>query len=176
MFYYLAIGTNIYPEKNSVAIIRKLIEEFGILYVFPFIRTQPENLHTRNYFLNSVVIITSELDERDIKARLNAIESMLGRDRNDPDSSNKDRPADIDILETCETLSADTHPQTKESFIQDVLDYSGRISDLSDYGLPFFNRATIVNLDAASGDIIIVDNTLDGFIRQQESTFITGVD
>ena len=166
MFYYLAIGTNISAEQNAVAIIRKLIESFGRLYVFPYIVTQPENMQTANYFLNSVVIISTTLDSNTIKSYLNDIEHALGRDRNDPDRSNKDRSADIDILDHGrDVVTQDAHPLAEERFIQDVLAYTGKMIDLSEYGLPFSERAATVDLDKATGNLVIIDNTIDSFVN-----------
>ena len=170
MFYYLSIGTNLAADKNAVAIVKSLIKAFGRIYLYPFIRTQPENMHTSNEFYNSVVLISTTHDNISLKKKLNNIEVSLGRNRDDPNRSIKDRPADIDILKSHNApLSSSAPISAEESYVQTVLACSGDMVDLSDYGLPFTNRPASIDLDAGTGNIIIIDDTVDSFINWQKA-------
>ena len=166
-FYYLSIGTNLNPEKNAVAITRELISCFGRMYLFPFIHTLPEKLETENHFLNAVAIIRCELDSQALKSQLNEIEMKLGRNRKDPDRSNKDRPADIDIIsEPCAVLDASCQPALEESYIKNVIDCTGDRADLTEFGLMFSDVPATVDLDMATGHIMIVEDSENRFIQR----------
>lgn len=138
MYYYLSIGTNINPEFNAAQIIHCLAREFSAIRYFPFVYTEPQGMQTELTFLNSAAIIESNLPPSEFKSRLNAIETELGRDRNDPLRSKKDRTADIDILGTEEDLDLLFFNQFKETYIRGVVapEAHSQFADLSRYGLP----------------------------------------
>src|SRR5262249_41497145 len=60
--------------------------------------TVAEGFSTRESFLNAVTCFVTEQNERELKASLNRIEALLGRDRTDPNRGKKDRTIDLDIL------------------------------------------------------------------------------
>ena len=142
MYYYLSLGSNIHPEKNAVGIVTALLAQFNDLYLFPFIKTQPVNMETNNYFLNSLAIINSDLKKSGIKSILNHVEISLGRDRSDPHKSKKDRTADIDILGCELNFDTDFFLRFKESYIADCLSEEIPHINLSEFGLPDFNTAS----------------------------------
>ena len=55
-------------------------------------------MNSQHYFLNAVAFVETTVSRTELKQYCNQIETALGRDREDPNSKFKDRPADIDIL------------------------------------------------------------------------------
>ncbi|HCC82569.1 MAG TPA: 7,8-dihydro-6-hydroxymethylpterin-pyrophosphokinase, partial [Methylophaga sp.] len=53
-------------------------------------------MNSHRDFLNTIVFVETDLSQRELKSFCNQIEINLGRDRDDPLSKTKDRPADID--------------------------------------------------------------------------------
>jgi 2-amino-4-hydroxy-6-hydroxymethyldihydropteridine diphosphokinase len=123
--YLCSMGANIAPENNFAAA-RELISELGKAYYSRAIYTQPVNMRSDNDFLNALFLLISPLDGDALKARFNAIEISLGRDRNDPLSSKKDRPMDIDILGE---LSADDVWQEVPTYLDEVVQSLKPIAD-----------------------------------------------
>lgn len=171
MYFYLSIGTNINPEKNAVRIIKNLCHHFGMLTLYPFVYTKPELISSSSIFLNGLAIIESKLDDKELKNILNSIEVKLGRNRNDPLKSTKNRPADIDIL-----LQADKHHLAlfdtfTDQYIKACLPPNTPV-DLSVYGLPAHQGAATIHLDNTAGQISIIENKFDCLVHREESTFI----
>ncbi len=159
MYYYLSIGSNIEPELNAVRIIKSMLKHFGPLISYPFVRTIPDKIVTNNYFLNSVAIVRSSLDPQDFKRVLNSIEIALGRDRNDPEKSLKDRTADIDILGYNTQVETGYFNKFDEPYINfkpyTALDFK----NLETLGLPSTEGAATIHFDGGSGHIRVLDNT-----------------
>ncbi|RUO55416.1 2-amino-4-hydroxy-6-hydroxymethyldihydropteridine diphosphokinase [Pseudidiomarina homiensis] len=105
--YLCSMGANIAPEKNF-SLAKEQLKDLGRTYFSAARYTQPVAIETEHEFLNALFIIESSLPAQQLKAKFNAIEEALGRDRSDPRSSEKDRPMDIDILAeiTAELTSA----------------------------------------------------------------------
>lgn len=96
--YLLGLGSNINPQQNFVAIIQALLAEFDHLHLSRVLTIPPIGMNSRHAFLNAVAFIETDLSATQLKAICNQIEIALGRDRDDPNSKIKDRPADLDIL------------------------------------------------------------------------------
>lgn len=96
--FVIGIGSNIAPERNVPRILRALLDEFGTLRMSRILRTRPVGMASQAEFLNLAVFVETDLDATALKAVCNRIETGLGRDRDDPDSARRDRPADLDIL------------------------------------------------------------------------------
>ncbi|WP_455384897.1 2-amino-4-hydroxy-6-hydroxymethyldihydropteridine diphosphokinase [Acidihalobacter prosperus] len=96
--FVIGIGSNVAPERNVPRILRALLEQFGSLRMSRILRTRPVGMASRAEFLNLAVFVETDLDAGALKRICNRIETDLGRDRDDPDSAHKDRPADLDIL------------------------------------------------------------------------------
>lgn len=171
MYYYLSIGTNLNPYVNAVNMVKALSTSFGNTLVFPFIVTQPEGMDSNNEFVNSVLVVSSELDRVRFKEKTNEIEEMLGRDRSVSDRATLDRPADIDIL--CTSYAAITYDAllSGTSYVDDVITANKRnvYANLSAYGLPSIQGPTTVNFNRTAGNIVIVDNELDCFNHSVET-------
>lgn len=96
--YLLGIGSNLSPHQNISAIIDKLLNHFPQLTLSRVLLIPPVGMNSDHDFLNVVVFIETTRAEQELKAICNDIETQLGRDRHDPASKTKDRPADLDIL------------------------------------------------------------------------------
>ncbi len=96
--YLLGLGSNINPQHNFAAIVRQLLVHFDVLHLSRVLHIPPVGMNSHRDFLNAVAFLETDMAEADLKAICNEIEIDLGRDRDDPDSKHKDRPADIDIL------------------------------------------------------------------------------
>lgn len=166
MFVYLSIGTNIQPEKNAVNIVRELCQHFGPLTLYPFIYTQPVAMTNTSVFLNSLAIITTNAPADEVKQILNAIETKLGRDRNDPEKSYKDRTADIDILNTSEALDQNHFMTCQEPYIAQCLSQEQAAADLSKEGLASHQGAATVHWDGSAGKVLVNQDKLQSLVNR----------
>lgn len=96
--YFLGLGSNIQPEQHFPQIIEALFQWSDQVDLSKIYRVRPMNMESDNYFLNAVARIQTNLDKKALKANLSTTEIAMGRNRSDPNSKQKDRPADIDIL------------------------------------------------------------------------------
>ncbi len=102
---WVGIGSNIEPLNNVPAIVRHLLAHFPRLHISPVLHTEPQGMNTNHDFLNAVAFIETERPADEVKAIFNSIEETLGRDRSHPQSKQRDRAADIDILHVCQAGS-----------------------------------------------------------------------
>jgi len=172
MYYYLSIGTNIDPEINAVNIVKMLLQRFGPMVAYPYLRTAPVNMESACEFFNSLAIIYSHLKPEELKKALNEIESKLGRDREDPLRSIKDRPADIDILGSTHTLNNAFFHQQEEPYVVEVARNPGTGIDLSGRGLPSTECAATVNFDTRAGHIRVLEYGSDRLEYWHKSSLI----
>jgi 2-amino-4-hydroxy-6-hydroxymethyldihydropteridine diphosphokinase len=163
MLYYLSTGSNIEPEASSVRMLCHLCESFGVLGVYPFRYTSPVSISSDNDFLNGLVALYFQGSSKELKAKLDAIEEAMGRDRSDPDRSIKGRRADLDILGASDTLSPSIFGQTDESYVQQVFELRGRSPDLEPFGLAAYQRPASVYLDGLTGEIVVVEDEFKRF-------------
>jgi 2-amino-4-hydroxy-6-hydroxymethyldihydropteridine diphosphokinase len=96
--FFLGLGSNIDPDHNMLAMVESLSTHFDSLWISRVIHIPPVGMPSKHDFLNAVLYLPTALEADQLKALCNQIEMDLGRDRDDPDSKHKDRPADIDIL------------------------------------------------------------------------------
>ncbi len=97
MWTLCSLGSNVDPETNVPKALERLARWFGVVHVSPMIRTAPVGVIGRGDFLNGLIRFETILSDADLKARLNALEVDLGRDRGHPDSKRLPRPLDVDI-------------------------------------------------------------------------------
>jgi 2-amino-4-hydroxy-6-hydroxymethyldihydropteridine diphosphokinase len=96
--YLLGLGSNLGPQDNMAAMVTALVSEFGELDISRVLKIPPVGMNSHRDFLNTIIFVETDLPQSELKAFCNQIEIRLGRDRDDPLSKTKDRPADIDIL------------------------------------------------------------------------------
>lgn len=122
--YLLGLGSNIDPHRNMGEMVVELLAHCSYFSISRVIDIPPVGMNSRRNFLNAVAYIETPLDAKALKSLCNAIEIHLGRDRSDPHSKFKDRPADIDILcvrSRAEIISKTSSEITDEYFLYPVL-------------------------------------------------------
>lgn len=147
--YLLGLGSNINPQHNFAAIIRQLLCHFDALYLSRVLHIPPVGMNSHRDFLNAVAFIETGMAETELKTICNQIETALGRDRDDPNSKLKDRPADIDILAY---FNDDQDWQRPASSITDEYFLYPLINELCAYltgatTAPIMQKGTLVSID-----------------------------
>jgi 2-amino-4-hydroxy-6-hydroxymethyldihydropteridine diphosphokinase len=92
---YVAVGSNVEPERNLALATRELRREFPDVKFSPWYRNRAVGFEGAD-FINCVAGFTTELPIEDVLARLHAIEAFCGRPRDAPRWA--PRSMDIDIL------------------------------------------------------------------------------
>jgi 2-amino-4-hydroxy-6-hydroxymethyldihydropteridine diphosphokinase len=161
--YLLGIGSNIEPHDNIKKIMALLLEHYPQLTLSRVLSIPPIGMNSTRDFLNVVAFIETNDAEQDLKQICNSIEIILGRNRNDPQSKTKDRPADLDILTTINfplDVAVAAHTITDEYFLYPLLDevfgyLMGKPFDIVQPGitlsinnLTFGQSATTINRNA----------------------------
>ena len=165
--YLLGIGSNLSPQKNIGAIITLLLNHFSSLALSRVLHIPPVGMNSTHDFLNVVVFIETALNAFELKVICNDIETKLGRDRQDPASKIKDRPADLDILcpiNSEEDFLRDANKVTDEYFLYPLLEEICHYLIQKPYGirqkgvlieigsLTFGQSSTTINRNASSSD------------------------
>lgn len=163
MYYYLSLGSNINPNSNISKALEALLNKFSGLYVFPPIYTEPENINSKNKFINTLVILKSELDGVFLKNIFNDIEVSLGRDRSDKDRSIKDRVCDIDIIFSYEKFRVDIFKMCRERYLEEVVDMARAPVKIHVFGSQLSDRPSAIYLDRRSGNKLIIKDKLNSF-------------
>jgi len=123
--YLLGIGSNLSPKSNIAGIIAALLKRFPRLTLSRVLNIPPVGMNSQHDFLNMAVFLETDIDQTTLKAFCNEIEISLGRDRADPASKTKDRPADLDILFRVtheEDFQRPANSITDEYFLYPVID------------------------------------------------------
>ena len=157
-FYYISMGCNINREQNAYLMTRHLLNHFSEGYLYPFIETEPENMTTENQFANALCVIETDFDSKLLKSVLTEIEIAMGRDKSDPLSYCKDRPADLDILSSSKQFDTQLFRCHDENHITAVLKVNQHKQiNASYYGLPFFKKPATIHFDLRSRHIVVID-------------------
>jgi 2-amino-4-hydroxy-6-hydroxymethyldihydropteridine diphosphokinase len=91
---YIALGSNIEPERNLREAVRLLASRCRLIAVSPVYQTRPVGKTDQPDFLNAAALIVTELEPAALKAQvLQEIERTLGRVR----SADKNAPRTIDL-------------------------------------------------------------------------------
>lgn len=146
--YLLGIGSNLSPHQNIARIVKKLSHHFSNVSLSRVLHIPPVGMNSQHDFLNMAAFVETDLDQASLKALCNELETQLGRDRSDPASKIKDRPADLDILFHI------THPDdfhqpasniTDEYFLYPVIDEL--LSYLSNRQYPSLQAGVAIQLE-----------------------------
>ncbi len=97
MRYFIGLGSNIEPRQNFPLMLRALLQIAPTVHIGRVVQTEPVGV-VGAPFLNAVAALRADLAPGELKARFDTIEADLGRDRADPASKTRSRPADLDIL------------------------------------------------------------------------------
>ena len=91
---FVAVGSNIEPERNLKEAVRLLAPRCRLLAVSPVYETKPVGKTDQPNFLNAAALIETELGAAELKAQvLQDIEQTLGRVR----TADKNAPRAIDL-------------------------------------------------------------------------------
>lgn len=123
--YLLGLGSNIEPFENFSQIATLLLKSFEKVSISRVLHIPPVGMNSQHYFLNAIAFIETTMQQDDLKQICNQIEVALGRDRDDPDSKHKDRPADLDILAYLEfprDIERAANNITDEYFLYPIID------------------------------------------------------
>ena len=122
--FLIGLGSNLNPQQNMTKIVSLLLQHFDCFELSRVLHIPPVGMNSHHDFLNAVAFIETDLEQVQLKAICNQIETALGRDRNDPQSKSKDRPADLDILTPVyfpDDLSLPVQSITDEYFLYPLL-------------------------------------------------------
>jgi 2-amino-4-hydroxy-6-hydroxymethyldihydropteridine diphosphokinase len=91
---FVALGSNINPERNFPEAVRLLSSRCTLVAVSPVYETAPVGKTDQPSFLNAAVLIETELSAQELKTQvLQRIEQQLGRVR----TADKNAPRTIDL-------------------------------------------------------------------------------
>jgi 2-amino-4-hydroxy-6-hydroxymethyldihydropteridine diphosphokinase len=179
--YIVGVGTNIEPERNSLAVLDKLAARFGSIIVSRMYYTDPVGMKSLGRFINFSVYVRSHLAPRPFKAVCTGIEIQLGRNRSDPNSKTSDRPADIDLLvevpcKELATVSAGDNAyllQPTSEIIAVLLEtpVPGAKGELCVIA-PLGDTPTTVDHDDRAGLIVIGQDGLNGHPHRFDTSFL----
>lgn len=122
--FLIGLGSNLNPRQNMTEIVSLLLQHFDHFELSRVLHIPPVGMNSHHDFLNAVAFIETDLEQAKLKALCNQIEVTLGRDRDDPLSKTKDRPADLDILTAVrfpDDLSRSLQSITDEYFLYPLL-------------------------------------------------------
>ena len=101
---FIAVGSNVEPERNVARALAELEREFGAVQVSPAYRNRAVGFEGAD-FLNLVAAITTELPFQELVARLRRIEALCGRPPDSPKWG--PRTIDLDVLLFGDLVSPD---------------------------------------------------------------------
>jgi 2-amino-4-hydroxy-6-hydroxymethyldihydropteridine diphosphokinase len=96
--YFIGVGSNAQPQQNIPGALAALAAQFGCLHASSIYLTEPVAVEGEELFRNLVLFLPVACSAAELKARCNAIETSLGRDRSHPQRKWIARPVDLDIL------------------------------------------------------------------------------
>ena len=103
---YVAVGSNVEPERNLALGIRELRREFPDVRFSPWYRNRAVGFEGAD-FINLVAVFTTALPIDAVLARLHAIETLCGRPRDAPRWA--PRSMDLDVLLYDELICDEPH-------------------------------------------------------------------
>ncbi|WP_328189018.1 2-amino-4-hydroxy-6-hydroxymethyldihydropteridine diphosphokinase [Marinobacter sp. OP 3.4] len=163
MWYLCGLGSNIAPKHNLPLAVARLARLFGPVSLSPVVRTAPQGMASDNSFLNALAVFQSDLPPDRVKQHLNELEESLGRDRSDPDSSVRDRPIDVDILESRNRPGFSGQAITEDYYRRLLEGEAVRGEPLLLEGWPLGEAPATIDWNQGAGDEIVVqqgDNLL----------------
>jgi 2-amino-4-hydroxy-6-hydroxymethyldihydropteridine diphosphokinase len=139
---YLALGSNVQPERNLPAAVRLLSEIGTIERVSQVWESPPADGSNQPHYLNAALLLRTPLDARTLKLKsLAGIEARLGRVRR-PGDRYAPRTIDIDIaLFNCDVLTVE-HRHIPDPEIAQRPFLAWPLSEIApDYQHPVLNRS-----------------------------------
>lgn len=176
--YYLGLGSNINPALHLAQAIENLQQKFGLVVLWPVIQTKPEQITTSRSFLNTLIVIRTDLNQTTLKNYCNTLELAAGRDRSDPNRSQKDRPLDIDILAQQSTPDSAILQQLTEPYMQAVITSAGSgmlssATTISLFGQRLGQRPAAIDTDDTGSHIVVIDDSVDSLLQRFETALFS---
>lgn len=172
MWYLCGLGSNIDPYENMSRAVAHLARDVGAVRLSRVISTSPHGIHSQHDFLNALILVASPLAPVSFKEYLNSLEASMGRDRNDPLRSVKDREIDIDILDHSDVPKFSGHNIT-EPYFRELLNVAAvnnsAIRTLVLEGSRLGEAPTTIYWDHSAGYKVIVSECNDLFDNAIES-------
>lgn len=174
-YYYLALGSNLSPAGNIAHGVRLLQAEFDQLVVWPVVETPPTAMNTNKQFYNTLVLVHTSLTPEALKRFCNQLEVQLGRDRNDPLSSFKDRPLDIDIMACQARLDPAITGHFDEPYVRAVVQAgvrpNGECRSITLGRHRLGETASTIYTDHATRHVMVIEDGIDRLLKRFEATF-----
>ena len=114
----IGLGSNINPRKNIEKAVQRLTREYSIIKKTRLVKTAPVGLKDTSPFLNGALLIQTEETLPLLKRRLKALETALGRKKEQA----KFAPRTIDL---------------------DILAWNGKVVDKDFYERDFIKKAVL---------------------------------
>lgn len=92
--FFISLGSNIHPEVNIPACLKRLGEKFSLKRISSIYETEPVGPSGDQKFWNLVVKIETSIAPEELICQLRGLEEALGRRR---DEANKFAPRTIDL-------------------------------------------------------------------------------
>jgi 2-amino-4-hydroxy-6-hydroxymethyldihydropteridine diphosphokinase len=178
--YFVSVGSNLDPRANVVRVIEALLDRFGEVQLSRVIETEPAGFASAHRFLNLCASIRSDVDEAELKANFNALETNLGRDQSDPGKKLKDRPADVDILFKIPGNERGIRKELlpREPYVRptllELLDYLGIASGETSGALPEGVALASGDVPLGRRPVTLYRDPGTGQIRRKQAALVTG--
>lgn len=175
MWTLCSLGSNVEPETHMPLAIDRLVRWFSLVQVSPLIRTQPVGLMGGGDFINGLVRFQTNLSDGELKQRLNALETDLGRDRHHPDKKRLPRTIDVDILDRAPRIEA-LNPGENTPYMRDMWAADqGQLAGLECWpvaldGQSLGEETAAVHFDYRTGQIRVRAQKIDGVQYRVEPT------
>ncbi len=161
MWTLCSLGSNLDPARNTASALRALVKWFGPLEVSPLIETDAVNVTGGGTFLNGLVRFQTDCSDEELKRRLNALETALGRDRNHPKSKTRPRPIDIDILCRADArdglIATESTPYLDQMLASEADDSIGPRWKVKVDAALLGEEAATIHFDHSTGQVRIAD-------------------
>jgi len=118
--YLLGLGSNIRPDTHLKAALSLLQQHMLVIAQSPMVDTTPVGDTFSFEFKNQLVVVESPLNESDLKQQLLGMEERLGREPKSYARQFRDRPIDIDILASGDSLQQCLNEELEESYYASV--------------------------------------------------------
>lgn len=118
---FIAVGSNIEPERHIVAALTALVEKTHVVGSSTFYRTAPVGRVDQPMFVNGLWLIRTDLDPHAVRRELLApVERLLGRQRSDDKFAS--RTIDLDLVLYDDRVESDgdlrlPHPDIARPFV-----------------------------------------------------------
>ena len=172
MYYYLSLGSNVDAERCAVKMLEHLSGLFGCLAVYPFRYTEPEGVVNAAPFFNALVVVQTDLNNVDVKHGLVQIERAIEGEYRYLERSAKSRCADIDILQWSNDFEPKCFANAKEGYVLTCYNCEGEATDLSQYGLPFFNTPASISKCAETGKWAVEEDSFEWFLKIEKKRYM----